>query len=118
MDNNELFESSNLVIPEVPDTDESTYEGEMVSGAVEDFEISGIEIEEGMPEDLKAAIAKYNEIHSRTVNDIMSDEQTDHLEVQASVEESLVDEDNITENIDDTTIVEDDNSVVDLSDIF
>ena len=71
---------------------------------VDDFEISEIEIENYMPEELKNAIRRYNEIHKRTIVDLMkSNEEDDALN---------------DGNIDENDIVEDKNNKLDLKNIF
>ena len=94
-----------LKIEDVEEKDE--YVPEDPNAPVDDFEISDIEIESYMPEELKTAIRRYNEIHKRTVEDLMNKEENDDNS-----------EENIDENIDENDIVEDENNNLDLKNIF
>ena len=68
------------------------------------IEISDIEIENYMPEELKNAIKRYNEIHKRTIDDLMvKDEEND---------------DNKDNNLEESDIIEDNNNNLDLKNIF
>lgn len=71
---------------------------------VDDFEISDIEIENYMPEELKNAIRRYNEVHKRTVEDLMDNEEDN--------------DDTSDENEDENDIIEDKNNNLDLKNIF
>lgn len=92
----------NLNIEDLRDTDE--YVPEDPNTPVDDFEISEIQIEDYMPEELKIAISRYNEVHKRTVEDLMHDEDLD--------EET----DDINDN--DNDIIEDKNNKINLKNIF
>ncbi len=71
---------------------------------VDDFEISEIEIENYMPEELKNAIRRYNEIHKRTIVELMkSNEEDDNY---------------IDDSSDENDILEDKNNTLDLKNIF
>ena len=57
-----------------------------------------------MPEELKNAIKRYNEIHKRTIDDLMvNDEEND---------------DNKDNNLEESDIIEDNNNNLDLKNIF
>lgn len=71
---------------------------------VDDFEISDIEIENYMPEELKNAIRRYNEVHKRTVEDLMDNEEDN--------------DETSDENEDENDIIEDKNNNLDLKNIF
>ena len=60
-----------------------------------------------MPEELKTAIKRYNEIHKRTVEDLMNKEENDDNS-----------DENFDENIDENDIIEDKNNNLDLKNIF
>lgn len=87
----EETEEKDDYIPEDPNT------------PVDDFEISDIEIENYMPEELKNAIKRYNEVHKRTVDDLMNKEENNE---------------NNSENDDESEIIEDNNKNLDLKNIF
>ena len=85
------------------ETEDVEYIPEDPNTPVDDFEISEIEIEGYMPEELKNAIRRYNEIHKRTIDDLMhSDEEND------ADDDSCADGD----------IIEDENNSLDLKNIF
>lgn len=71
---------------------------------VDDFEISDIEIENYMPEELKTAIRRYNEVHKRTVEDLMDKDEENSDIVEETEEEN--------------DIIEDKNNNLDLKNIF
>ncbi len=91
-----------LKIEEQEEKDE--YVPEDPNAPVDDFEISDIEIENYMPEELKNAIKRYNEIHKRTIDDLMvKDEEND---------------DTKDNNLEESDIIEDNNNNLDLKNIF
>ena len=88
-----------IKIEDIDKTDD--YIPEDPNAPVDDFEISEIVIENYMPEDLKNAIKRYNDIHKRTVEDLLENED--------------IEEDNTTN---DSDIIEDKNNNLDLKNIF
>ena len=88
----------------IEEEEKDEYVPEDPNAPVDDFEISDIEIENYMPEELKNAIKRYNEIHKRTIDDLMKKEEDF--------------EENVEDNSDESGIVEDNNNNLDLKNIF
>lgn len=91
---------------------------DIITDEDDNFDIAGIEIEEGMPDDLKAAITRYNQIHANFASDISQSEaemkaDDEDIETSEDSENSEIVSQNETANIQ-----EDKDSEVDLSDIF
>ena len=89
---------------EIEETKEEEYIPEDPNAPVDDFEISDIEIENYMPEELKNAIKRYNEIHKRTIDDLMKPEDEN--------------DDNLDDSLEESDIIEDKNNNLDLKNIF
>ena len=88
----------------IEEEEKDEYVPEDPNAPVDDFEISDIEIENYMPEELKNAIMRYNEIHKRTIDDLMAKDEDN--------------EESIDENSDEIDIIEDNNDNLDLKNIF
>ena len=88
----------------IEEEEKDEYVPEDPNAPVDDFEISDIEIENYMPEELKNAIKRYNEIHKRTIDDLMAKDEDN--------------EENIEDNSDESDIIEDNNNNLDLKNIF
>lgn len=88
----------------IEEEEKDEYVPEDPNAPVDDFEISDIEIENYMPEELKNAIKRYNEIHKRTIDDLMAKDEDN--------------EESIDENSDEIDIIEDNNDNLDLKNIF
>lgn len=88
----------------IEEEEKDEYVPEDPNAPVDDFEISDIEIENYMPEELKNAIKRYNEIHKRTIDDLMEKDEDN--------------EENIEDNSDESDIIEDNNNNLDLKNIF
>lgn len=88
----------------IEEEEKDEYVPEDPNAPVDDFEISDIEIESYMPEELKNAIKRYNEIHKRTIDDLMKKDEDN--------------EENVEDNLDESGIVEDNNNNLDLKNIF
>lgn len=88
----------------IEEEEKDEYVPEDPNAPVDDFEISDIEIENYMPEELKNAIKRYNEIHKRTIDDLMAKDEDN--------------EENIEDNFDESDIIEDNNNNLDLKNIF
>lgn len=93
----------NLKIEDLEKLDD--YVPEDPNTPIDDFEISEIEIEDYMPEDLKNMIRRYNEIHKRTVDDLLNKDE----DLDDESDNSFVD--------DESDIVEDNNNL-NLKNIF
>lgn len=117
MNNEEIILENN---PTTLTIDDSEID-DIITDEDDNFDIAGIEIEEGMPDDLKAAITRYNQIHANFASDISQseaemkadDEDIETSEVSENSESSEIVAQNETANIQ-----EDKDSEVDLSDIF
>ena len=88
----------------IEEEEKDEYVPEDPNAPVDDFEISDIEIGNYMPEELKNAIKRYNEIHKRTIDDLMAKDEDN--------------EENIEDNFDESDIIEDNNNNLDLKNIF